>query len=117
MKILICGDRYWTDEQTIMDTLFPYVMDRPTIIHGGAKGADTIGSNVAFKFGLIVTAFHAQWFKYGRGAGVIRNQEMLDKHPDLVLAFHNNIEHSKGTMDTIRRAKEAKIEVKVIKSE
>lgn len=117
VKILICGDRCWTDEQTIIDALFPYVMDRPTVIHGAQKGADIIGSKVASKFGLIVTAFHPQWFRYGLGAGPIRNQQMLDEHPDLVLAFHNDIENSKGTINMVRQARDAKIEVRLIKSE
>lgn len=115
MKILICGDRNWTNEQTIIDHLFPFVMDRPTIIHGNAKGADTIGGAVAESYGLKVIRKRADWAKHKKSAGPIRNRELLKMKPDLVLAFHNDIENSKGTKDMITIAKKAGIEVRVIK--
>ena len=116
MKILICGDRHWTDENTIAETLFPYVMNYPIIIHGGARGADTMGETIAERFSLRTTSFRAQWNRYGNSAGVIRNREMIKAKPDLVLAFHNDIENSKGTKDMINIAREAGIEVRVITS-
>ena len=116
MKILICGDRHWTDETVIAETLFPYVMSYPTIIHGGARGADKLGETAAERFSLRTTNFRAQWSRYGNSAGVIRNREMIKAKPDLVLAFHNDIENSKGTKDMIKIAKEAGIEVRVITS-
>ncbi|MCK5012953.1 MAG: DUF2493 domain-containing protein [Candidatus Omnitrophica bacterium] len=116
MKILICGDRHWTDETVIAETLFPYAMSYPIIIHGGARGADTMGETIAERFSLRTTSFRAQWSRYGNSAGVIRNREMIKAKPDLVLAFHNDIENSKGTKDMIKIAKEAGIEVRVITS-
>lgn len=114
MKILICGDRNWSDENTITETLFPFIMDYPTIIHGGARGADTMGETVAERFSLRTTNFRAQWSRYGNSAGIIRNREMIKAKPDLVLAFHNDIENSKGTKDMIKIAREAGIEVIVV---
>ena len=117
MKILVCGDRNWTDEQTIIDHLFPYVMENPTIIHGNARGADKIGGIIGRRYGLIVIAKRAEWDKFDNGAGPIRNREMLNLKPDLVLAFHNDIQNSVGTKDMVTIARDAGIEVRVIKSE
>ena len=117
MKILICGDRNWTDEQTIIDYLFPYIMKSPTIIHGNARGADTIGGAIAEKYGLKVIRERPNWNRFGDSAGPIRNRRMLEKNPDLVLAFHNDIENSRGTKDMVTIARDAGIEVRVISSE
>ena len=117
MKILICGDRKWTDEQKIIDVLFPYVFKNPTIIHGAAKGADSIGGKIAIDYNLRTTPYRANWSEHKRAAGPIRNREMLKLNPDLVLAFHNNLDKSKGTKDMIKIARELGIEVKVFSSD
>lgn len=55
----------------------------------------------------------ADWNKYGKVAGPIRNSEMLKLHPDidLVLAFHDDLSESKGTRDMVHKAQKAGIEV------
>lgn len=86
------------------------------IVHGDAAGADKMCGYVAEKLGYPVHKIPANWSKFGRAAGPIRNREMLKQHPDigLVLAFHDDIEHSKGTKDMITRARAAGIPVNVI---
>ena len=60
--------------------------------------------------------FPADWKKYGRAAGPIRNKQMLNEgKPDLVLAFHTNIENSKGTKSMIQIAKKSEIKIILIK--
>lgn len=61
-----------------------------------------------------VESFPANWSQYGHAAGPIRNQKMLDQNPDLVIAFHFDLEHSKGTKDMINRAKKACIPVRFV---
>ena len=57
-----------------------------------------------------VIKFPAEWDKYGKAAGVLRNQQMLDDgHPDLVVYFHKDLENSKGTKDMVTRAVDNKI--------
>ena len=57
-----------------------------------------------------VEKYPADWTRYGYAAGPIRNQQMLDEgRPSLVLAFHNDFEHSKGTKDMIDKARKANI--------
>jgi hypothetical protein len=59
--------------------------------------------------------YPAQWHKYGRAAGPIRNQQMLaEGKPDLVLAFHDDIDGSRGTKDMVNRARRAGVKVEVI---
>ena len=59
-----------------------------------------------------VLAFPADWDKYHKAAGHIRNQQMLTEgKPTLVLAFHHDLARSKGTKDMVRRALKAGLAV------
>ena len=101
MKLLVCGDRNWTDRLIIkeyLEYLKPYL-----VIEGGARGADWIAGEVARELCIPVKEIMADWASYGRAAGVIRNKWMLDEDPDLVLAFHHHIEESKGTADMLTK--------------
>jgi len=101
--ILICGDREWSDRDLILDKLIEVFLEHRnenvTVIHGDARGADTIGGELAEALGVKVVSFPANWNLYGKKAGPIRNQDMANQKPDIVLGFHDDIEHSKGTRD------------------
>jgi len=113
--VLICGDRNWNNFKVIEDFILTLSKDT-VIIEGDCRGADKISGYIARKHGLEVIPVPAKWNKYGKTAGPIRNQEMLDKYkPSLVVAFHNHIETSKGTKDMIERAINAGIKFKLIK--
>ena len=113
MRVLICGDRNWSSMDSIVHQL-SRVKKVTLVIAGGAKGADTMGWLAAGRLGLKSKIFSANWEKYGKAAGPIRNQQMLDEgKPDLVLAFHPDLTKSKGTADMVRRAKKANVPVKM----
>ena len=119
MKILVTGSRDWTDRETIYNELIKcaYTNLPHTLIHGACKGADTIAGDVAKSLGWKVIPFPAHWEILGNAAGPSRNQYMVDTGPNLVLAFHDDLEgESTGAKDCVRRARVAGIPVKVIKS-
>ena len=111
MRILICGDRNYKNWEKIQNYL--NTLDSETIIiHGCAKGADSLAGNLSRGRGWGLIRFPAQWDKHGKAAGSIRNQQMLDEgQPDLVVYFHDDIENSKGTKDMITRAKKNNVPV------
>lgn len=119
MKVLICGDRNWKDREKIRQRLVE-LPKGTEIIHGGCRGADQIAESVAmgllYKNIASTEVFYADWETYGRAAGPIRNREMVDdlRDGDMVLAFHSNLKESKGTRDTLRRAKERGIKAVVV---
>ena len=115
LKVLICGDREWGNAETIMARMKLLPKDS-VIIEGEARGADKIAGECAGTLGLDVRKFPADWDKHGKAAGPIRNRQMLDQQPDLVIAFHENLDKSKGTADTVREAKKRGIPVEVITS-
>lgn len=122
MRVLICGDRNWIDFNIIKRELSSLPAGT-VIIHGAARGADSIAGYIAKQLGFEVIPFKADWDKYksiainGRKnpAGPIRNQRMLDEgRPDYVMAFHKHIETSLGTKDMITRAQKAGLKVVLI---
>lgn len=112
MRVLICGDRNWDDYVAVRDTLkvFKETSEVSCVIEGEAYGADSHGRAAAEELGIPVEPYPADWKKYGKGAGPIRNQQMLDEgKPDLVLAFHDKLQESKGTKDMVLRSQKAGI--------
>ncbi len=87
MKVLVCGGRNWTDRAKIEARLKTLPSDA-IVLAGGAKGADTIAAELATERGLNKQVFPADWNKYGKSAGAIRNRQMLNENPMLVIAFH-----------------------------
>lgn len=75
------------------------------IISGGAKGADALAKEYANYYFINYQEFPAEWEKHGKSAGFIRNKQIVDSC-DMVLAFWDG--KSKGTQDTINKAKVAK---------
>jgi hypothetical protein len=110
VRVLICGDRRWTDEEAMLRFVAQLPADA-VVIHGAARGADRMAGELAHAGGLEVLAFPADWKRYGRGAGPVRNQQMLDAEPDVVAYAHDDLESSKGTKDMVKRAKKAGVSV------
>lgn len=113
MRVLVTGDRNYEDYAMIHVEMrkLREQADHITIIHGGARGADQMAAAIAIVLGYKIKSYPAQWNTYGKRAGPIRNQLMLDQRPDLVLAFHKNLGESKGTKDMVMRALRAGIPV------
>lgn len=109
MKILVCGGREFADRDLFYKAMKPYLYDKTvSIIHGAAKGADTIAGDWAHAFGHQVESYPADWNKYGKRAGYIRNTQMLNEgKPDLVIAFPGG----KGTAMMVKLAKAANVQV------
>ncbi len=106
-RLLICGGRGWTNYQAIYREVKAR-MPLDCIIHGDAPGADTLADRVGKALGIPVLPFPADWTKYWKAAGPIRNRRMLKEgKPTEVIGFHTNIEESKGTRDMLTIAKAA----------
>jgi len=103
-RILICGDRNWTDYDAI-DKFVKALPKGSVIIQGMCRGADLMARKAALKYGFEVEDYPADWDKHGKAAGVIRNTQMLvDGKPDAVYAFHPDITKSKGTRNMMWQA-------------
>ena len=102
MKVLVCGGRYFSDQEKMNDILD--LLQPSILIHGAAQGADTCAAHWGEQNPHVETkAFPADWDTHGRSAGPIRNREMLRENPELVVAFQGG----KGTADMVQIAKKA----------
>lgn len=111
MRIIVTGGRDYKATDTILEVLREYTHFTPTLVHGGAPGADSEARYVAaYILDWATEEFPADWSQ-GRKAGPIRNQAMVDAGADLVIAFAGG---GRGTADMVRRAKAAGIPVREV---
>ncbi len=110
MRVLVCGGRNYDNFEAVCKNL-EMINWHDTIdllIQGGASGADDLARKWATNNGVAVQTFNADWKKWGKSAGPIRNEEMLiGGRPDLVVAFPGG----RGTADMVMKAKMANIDV------
>lgn len=102
-KLIIAGGRDFSDaallERVLIAMADVELADKAvSIVSGMARGADALGYQFAHKHGIQVYEFHANWNKYGKRAGFIRNEEMGNA-ADGLLAFWDG--ESKGTAHMI----------------
>jgi hypothetical protein len=95
-----------------LGTLYSDIM----IVHGDCHGADKIAEEMAIKLGYSVKAFPADWGKHGKAAGPIRNSQMLKEKLEFVIAFHDDIDDSRGTKDMIKQSLKMRIPVMLVNS-
>jgi hypothetical protein len=115
VKVLVCGSRRFTNPFRVSLSIHERLRKLPAgtlIIHGDASGADRMAAQSAAAHDLTSRAYHADWERHGKRAGIIRNLAMLDAGPDLVLAFWDG--KSPGTAHTIGEARRRGIDVEVV---
>lgn len=119
--ILVTGSRDWTYKKLVEDALSKLKSDIGDVIliHGNCVGLDKIAGEIGIKLGFEIKVMDADWNKYKKAAGPIRNKQMIDellkyknKH---FLAFHDNLELSKGTKNCVSQAFKCGIVAEVIK--
>ena len=119
MKIIICGGRHFNNFKALEIVMENILAEKHLdccdveIVSGHCEGADKLGERYAKENGCGLTIFKANWSRYGRSAGPIRNKEMIDyiktDESNLVVAFVSP--NSVGTKNTIKLAKAANLEV------
>ena len=116
MRVIIAGSRSFNDYEllkTSCDTILKSI-DELEIVSGTANGADKLGELYASNHGYQIKRFPAEWDKYGKSAGYIRNEEMA-KYADRLIAFWDG--KSKGTMHMINLAKRYNLDINIIQYE
>lgn len=109
-RILVTGSRNYSNAylvqkwlSRVVNHLHPEDSDPPVLIHGGAKGADALADAYWRKMGWPVEVHEAEWDKWGKRAGFLRNKDMAKSGADICVAFPQGA--SRGTrnmMDVAR---------------
>lgn len=113
-KVLVCGGRYYSNSKNIFSILddIKAVIEQNNntfntnteikIINGGARGADNISTDWAKQNNVSLDIYLADWDKYKKAAGHIRNKLMFtSSNPDIIIAFNGG----RGTQNMIELAK------------
>jgi hypothetical protein len=116
-RVLVCGSRTFRDG-TLVEALLSSLDGGSTVIHGAAKGADSLADFHARRIGLAVDDYPADWDRYGKRAGYVRNQQMLDEgKPNVVYAFVDKpLAESKGTAMMVDIAHRAGVPVVIVQA-
>lgn len=114
IKLAIVGYRNYNDYNDFSNKINNWIKEKNitvgTIISGGASGTDSLAERYAKENKIKIIIYHADWNKYGKAAGPLRNTKIVDNSTHVVAFVSKN---SIGTYDTINKAKNKKLIVKV----
>ena len=113
MKIIIAGSRNFNDYALLRKTLDEILIDDGDyeVVSGCCSGADKLGERYAAEKGFRVKHFPADWSKFGKAAGPIRNALMADYADGLVLFWDGT---SKGSKNMLENARKRGLEIKEV---
>ena len=110
-RMIVAGGRDYSN-QNIVNYYIDRVKDvcdsrglNLVIVCGMATGADTLGRNYAISNGLEVLEFPADWNKYGKSAGYVRNKEMGDVADSAIVFWDGRSKGSKLMIDIMHELK------------
>ena len=111
MKTIIAGSRTADDYDALVDAMTQFVdFEITEVVCGCAPGADELGRRWAEANDIPVKEYPAKWEKYGRTAGVRRNEGMA-KYADALVALWDG--KSPGTGHMIQYALQQSLEVRI----
>jgi hypothetical protein len=115
MKLIIAGGRDFDNYPLLLIEASKFIeeVNPPSveIISGLARGADSLGCDFAAEMNYPLRGFAAEWGKFGKAAGPIRNK-LMAKNATHLLAFWDG--QSRGTMHMIDYATNMGLKVKVV---
>lgn len=111
MKTIIAGSREGVLPEHLLDALLEVTWQIDEVVCGGARGADELGRAWAKVEGIPCEIFAAEWDKYGKRAGMVRNRQMA-LYGDALIALWDGT--SKGTHNMIAEARARDLPVVII---
>ena len=106
MKVIIAGSRGIKDPSVIAKAVKDSGFDVTEVVSGTARGVDLLGELWAFEHKVAVHRFPADWNKFGRHAGYVRNFSMA-VYADALIAIWDG--KSPGTKMMIDIAKKKRM--------
>lgn len=121
LKVIISGGRNFHYYQFLKERIDYFLKNKLNdenieviIIQGGADGTDSLAKRYAKEKKLKYEEYPADWKKYGKAAGPIRNKAMSEVG-DVLIAFWNG--KSKGTKNMIETAKKRGLPTRVVNTQ
>lgn len=98
MKVIIAGSRSIVSLGVVNKAVKDSGFNITEIVSGHAKGTDKLGEQYGLLNQIPVKVFPADWDKYGKAAGPMRNRKMAD-YADAAIIVWDGV--SKGTKHMI----------------
>lgn len=111
MRIAIVGSRNFKHYSKVAAYFRDHIQPDDIIVSGGAIGIDKTAENIAKAAHMKTEIYLADWKRYGKSAGAIRNQIIVNM-ADKVVAFWDG--KSPGTKITIDMAREANKSIEIV---
>lgn len=117
-RIIIAGSREFNNYGLLVNKVTHLIREKSKthniiIISGMARGADKLGEYWAETTGYKVERYPADWNRYGKRAGYIRNKQMAEV-ADALIAFNKSPNGTNGTNNMIQIMKEMKKSVRIV---
>ena len=114
LKIAVAGSRSFNNYELLKEKLDFYIGSNKDveIVSGTARGADRLGERYAREKGFPVKRFPADWEKYGKRAGYLRNEEMAKYSSHAVIFWDGS---SRGTASMIELCKKYGLNYRVVR--
>jgi|CABP01.1.fsa_nt_gi hypothetical protein len=115
MKIIVAGSRDVTKSE-VRAALHAcsWIGFVSAVVSGTARGADTFGERWAEENGIGIVRFPAEWEKYGRRAGPLRNEVMARNAEGLIAVWDGR---SRGTRSMIDLASKHGLRIMVFRTD
>ncbi len=117
MKVIIAGSRSITDYEIVYDAVIQAAVrvgigdeEMEEVVSGGAAGVDRLGERFAALHYIPVKRFKADWNRFGKRAGPLRNEEMATYADALIAVWDGK---SRGTAHMIETARKKRLVVYV----
>lgn len=118
-KVIIAGTRnlkisYETVSDLLRDAFkdLDISIDTPCIVLSGHSGRmDVLGEQYAYENWFPIIEYSPKWKEYGKVAGPIRNQEMVNKADALILIWDGK---SRGSLDVLTKARKKRLIIKEV---
>jgi ABC-type sugar transport system substrate-binding protein len=119
VRVIVTGSRSWRCAALARRVIARLIArhGKVALVIGDADGVDRVFAETARASGCEVCVFGADWEKFGKRAGPLRNQEMVTDGADFCIAVHKSLARSRGTKDCVQRAMAAGIPVWLIDSD
>lgn len=102
MKVLVCGSRTIDDPAVVSQAVEKSGISPTQIISGGARGVDRFAGEYAAAKGIEFTEYLADWDKYGKRAGFIRNYAVVGAADAVIAVWDGESSGTKHSIDLAR---------------
>ena len=113
MRVIIAGSREIVDYDLVCRAIEESGFEMTEVVSGRARGVDALGEKYALEHDVNLRLFPAEWDKYGKRAGYLRNAKMAN-YADALVAIWDGFSRGTASMIDLARRKGLKIHKMII---